>query len=254
MSTIVEKFSYASIIEKSLNRRNVDGRNESREGSNSWTQTVDFKQAYDFGINGWDLGLEQYKLNDATLSNGSTIMSPSLAGCLPHVQNYIMDFPEQMYSLYDEREYDLPTLDIVVQLGYAGRVRGYQAMLFGKSIVNYINTMACDYNIRLTGVFASTQENNHRRFDLVYIKDFDNPLVLNNVAFAFHPSFFRRIWFGIAESRNDLAYGYGHAITSIKTVVKENLDGKSDKIVFFRNLQNLSSYSFTPDDIDYFTE
>lgn len=253
----VSHYNYGSFVKEARDRVMHPNckQNEGRENSHSFTETHSFDEAMSFAINGWDLGLEQYVIEDGTLVNGSTELHPSLSGCIPHVQNYISDFPEQMYALYDTREYNLPTLDIVVNLTYHGGMGGDEALEFGKSLVGYVNAMASKYNIRLTGIFAQDcYESNLDAYYIITLKDFDTPLVLNNIAFAFHPSFFRRLWFSVFEGKEYWQYGYGRPISNIKKVAKENLTGsEADKTVFFKSLQDLSRFSFDPDDISRVT-
>lgn len=247
-------FTYREFVDRAMNReRHSSNKDSSRTGSKNFTQSESFDEAVDFAINGWDLGLEKYKIEEGIMSSGSTHMNPSLAGCLPHVQNYIMGFPQQMYDLYDEREYNLPTLDLVVSLGYAGRVRGSDALKFSKSVVTYINKMSSSHNIRLTGIF-STKQSNTNYDTIVKLKDFDEAMVVNNIAFAFHPSFFRRLWFSIAESYSFLSSGYGTSRKNYKDVVCKAIDtSNTDKVVFTRDLGELDNFSWSVEDIDSVT-
>lgn len=256
MGLDIETYSYRGLIDYSQTREVASHKmNSARNGTQSFTQTESFEEAIDFAVNGWDLGLEQYKIQDGILTNGTTHLNPSLSGCMPHVQNYIMGFPQQMYDLYDEREYNLPTLDIIVPLSYAGIVEGSDALIFSKSLVAYINKKASTRNIRLTGVFASKQGKTDS-FQFITLKDFDEAMVINNLAFAFHPSFFRRIWFSVMESKDYLNWGYGKSILGKEylNIVKENIDStKSDEVIYFKSLQDLNTFSWEEKDLENFT-
>ena len=248
----VEHYTYREFVDYAQTRikhKNCNG-NDSRDLSTSFCQTESFEQAIDFAVKGWDLGLEQYKIEDGVLSSGTTHLNPSLAGCMPHVQNYIMGFPEQMYDLYDEREYNLPTLDLIIPLNYSAGLSSKDTLKFGKSLVNYINTMASTRNIRLTGIFCS-KFHDEPSIKIVKLKDFDSSLVLNNIAFAFHPSFFRRLQFSIVEGKSYWQSGYGQSITNYKKYVENELDGgKADETRYFKSLMNVSRFDFEPSEID----
>ena len=167
-----------------------------------------------------------------------------------------MDFPEQMYNLYDNREYNLPTLDIVVNLTYPSSIKGKDALAFGKSIVGFINAKAATRNIRLTGVFASRHGNDIKEYQIITLKDFDSALVINNIAFAFHPSFFRRLWFSTLEGKEYWSWGYGRVINNYKEVLQKELTGtKSDEVIFFKTLGDISSsrYSWKEEDLEHIT-
>jgi hypothetical protein len=244
---LIEQYTYASIIAESQNRvkhENCCG-DSSRKNKKSFSQTDNFEEAISFAVNGWDLGLEQYKIEDGMLVGGTTELCPSLSGSIPHIQNHIMGFPQEMYYLADSREYNLPTLDIVVNLAYNGGVRGENALEFGKSLVDFINKKASTRNIRVTGVFASRQSKNIDAYHLVTLKDFDSALVINNIAFAFHPSFFRRLWFSIIEGKYYWSSGYGSTINNYYDAISDKINTKnSDELLIFKTLNDIDSCNF----------
>ena len=249
---VIEQYSYASLVSEAMTRErhpNCSSKS-SRSGDFSFSQTKSIEEAEEFAIRGWDLGLKEYVIEDGLLVSGSTELHASLAGSLPHVQNHIMGFPQEMYQLYDTREYNLPTLDIVVNLAYSASQYSKDALNFGKSLVSYINAMASKRNIRLTGVFASKQ-NNVDAYQFITLKDFDSALVINNIAFAFHPSFFRRLWFSILEGKEYFSWGYGSPIWKYKDVVEKELKGsKSDETIYFKILNDISKYDWGVEDLD----
>jgi len=251
MKTVVDVYTYREFVEYSKNREiHSNNGQSSRKGSKGFTQTESFEEAVSFAENGWDLGLEEYKIEQGVLSSGTTHLNPSLAGCMPHVQNHIMGFPQQMYDLYDEREYNLPTLDLIVPLAYSGGTNSKDALKFSVSIVKYINKMSSTHNIRLTGIF-NTKQNNTDYHVIIKLKDFDERMVLNNVAFAFHPSFFRRLWFSVAESKSFLSSGYGRVQGNYDNVIREEIKTESsDKVLFFKCLKDLDKYSFKPEQVE----
>jgi len=252
MKTIINNYTYASLVEEGLKREKHENcwQTSSKEGTSEFTATESYEEAHDFAVHGWDLGLKKYEVEDGVLVGGSTLLSPSVAGCLPHVQNYIMGYPQDMFQLTDNREYNLPTLDIVVNLAYSAWVDSKDSLAFGKSLVSYINEMASTRNIRLTGVFASKQNNGLPVYDFITLKDFDSALVLNNIAFAFHPSFFRRIWFSVLEGKEYWSSGYGRTISDYDKVARERLEGnKSDEVVVFKILNNINKYDWDAKDL-----
>jgi len=257
MGLEIGRYTYASLVDEGMNRKKHSNCRVEYSITNTpdFAQTKSLEEAHDFAINGWDLGLKEFKVEDGVLESGATEMQPSLAGVIPHIQNHIMGFPEEMYQLYDMREYNLPTLDIVVNLAYLGWVDGSDALRFSKCLVGYINAMASTRNIRLTGVFATTQSGSREVYDFVTLKDLDSTLVINNVAFAFHPSFFRRFWFGVVEGREYWNSGYGGTIDNyVKIAKKELAGGESDETLFFKSLSsNGGVYDWDIEDIPRIT-
>jgi hypothetical protein len=259
MSVDTEVFSYREFIDFCKNRKqHTKARNEeSRTGSNDFTQTKDYQEALDLATTGWNLGLEKFVIEDGVLEGGVTSLEPSLAGCMPHIQNYISGFPQQMYALHDEREYNLPTLHLVVNLAYAAFVDSSDALDFGSSIVTYINTMACTRNIKLTGIFC-TSVNGTTSNQVITLKDFDENLVLNNVAFAFHPSFFRRFWFSFLESKSYWSSSYGRVHSEYQSITQDLIKASgSDETKYFRSLTEVGNdsqnFSFEPEKVNEYT-
>tara|TARA_R110002167_G_scaffold234388_1_gene439631 strand:- start:9741 stop:10529 length:789 start_codon:yes stop_codon:yes gene_type:complete len=255
----IQEFGYREFIDFCKNRvkHSNCSADESRTGGKSFTQTNNYEEAEKLAITGWDLGLDKFVIEDGVLEGGVTSLEPSLAGCMPHVQNFISGFPQQMYALHDEREYNLPTLHIVVNLAYACRVNSKDALDFGASIVKYINTMACTKNIKLSGLFC-TKVNGYESTQSITLKDYDENLVLNNVAFAFHPSFFRRFWFAFLESKSYWTSTYGQVHPNYKYISKtifKNTD--SDTNIFFKSLSDISNdtteFSFDTSTIEEYT-
>jgi len=250
---VIEQYTYASLVSEAKNRKKHSNcsSDAAREGSYDFTQTESFEESVEFAVNGWDLGLEQYKIQEGILVGGSTEIHASLAGSMPHIQNHIMGFPQQMYQLFDNREYNLPTLDIIVNLAYSAYIKGEDALDFGKSLVAYINKKASTNNIRITGIFCSNQSKNVEAYQMITLKDFDSALVLNNIAFAFHPSFFRRIWFSVLEGKSYWRAGYGSTVEDYKSVALENLQGsKSDEVIAFKTLNDINDFKWDESIID----
>ena len=249
----IEYYSYSEFVDYAENRKkhpNCGSENSRGRDRFDFTQIKNFKTALSYAREGWDLGLEQFKIEDGVFANGSTEINASLSGCIPHVQNFIMGFPEQMYQLVDKREYNLPTLDLVVPLNYASWVNSEDALNFGKSVVAFINKMASSYNIRLKGIFC-LQFGGKTKVQVVTLKDFDESLVLNNIAYAFHPSFFRTIWFSVIEGKSYWSWGYGSNNKEYKKHIEGILDGvKADKTIYFKSLMENKKYIFTPEEIE----
>jgi hypothetical protein len=79
-------------------------------------------------------------------------------------------------------------------------------------------------------------------------------MVVNNIAFAFHPSFFRRLWFSIAESKSYLSSGYGHSRKDYISSISKAIDtSKSDKVIYTKDLADIDSFTWSPEDIDNVT-
>ena len=221
----IQEFGYREFIDFCKNRvkHSNCSADESRTGGKSFTQTNNYEEAEKLAITGWDLGLDKFVIEDGVLEGGVTSLEPS----------------------------------IVVNLAYACRVNSKDALDFGASIVKYINTMACTKNIKLSGLFC-TKVNGYESTQSITLKDYDENLVLNNVAFAFHPSFFRRFWFAFLESKSYWTSTYGQVHPNYKYISKtifKNTD--SDTNIFFKSLSDISNdtteFSFDTSTIEEYT-
>ena len=66
MDTIIEKYTYAGLIDYAENRKKHKNckEDDSRSGRYDFCQSDSFEEAVKWGREGWDLGLEEYKIED----------------------------------------------------------------------------------------------------------------------------------------------------------------------------------------------
>ena len=91
--------------------------------------------------------------------------------------------------------------------------------------------------------FFDLQFGDTRSIVEVLIKDFDERFVINNIAFSFHPSFFRRIWFSVIEAEKFIYGGYGSQ-TSEKDIHTRLLKDTSESMMILPRLDDLSTGEF----------
>lgn len=185
------------------------GFNSAQNSPRDWTGTANLEEAYKLAIEGYDSGIKQLELDESCLIGAGTEFNPSVAGAVVNIGAYLQGLPENMYELSEEREYNLEPVTVYVNLVYCGGVSLKQAMEYCQSTIKIINELQAKHNVRIVGVLDVNQANNVRSVTNVIIKDFDERMVLNNIAFAFHPSFFRRLWFRCLETKSFIDDGYG---------------------------------------------
>ena len=79
MKRAVDTFSYREFVDQAVNRKLHDNNSQSsRSGSEDFTQSKSFDESVKWATEGWDLGLEQYKIEDGVLTSGTTHLNPSL--------------------------------------------------------------------------------------------------------------------------------------------------------------------------------
>ena len=184
---------------------------------------------------------EQLKLQDGILADAGTIFEPDVYGAVVNIGSYIQGLPDNMYNLREEREYALPTKTIYANLGYNAGNSGKKAMNFCKNIISKVNKYQASHNVKLIGVFYTKQNGTMFMIEVI-IKDFDERFVINNVAFAFHPSFFRRLFFSHLEAEKFIdTYGYGQSQQGDKVADKiKTFHKKTEEAILLPSLNSLS--------------
>lgn len=212
------EFTYGEFVSYAQTRKQSKTcKNRSQESSrktypasdrNPWAGTHTFEEAIDLATNGWNSGLKQLALEDGTLAEAGIEMNPSVCGSFVNMPNYLLGMPDSMYEMNQTVDYNLEELTIVCRLDYNANNDGARAMKFAKSTAKIVNKYQSKYAVKLVGMFCS-DEGATKLITKVNIKDTNDRFVLNNVAFSFHPAFFRRLWFSFAESLEFVTYGYG---------------------------------------------
>lgn len=229
------RFGYSEFVDFAENRKRSDrsmrtSQNSSRSVTNKenpWAGTNTFEEALNLARHGWDAGLLQLPLESGTLENTGIEIENAISGAMVNIGNYLMGQPDCMINFKETREFNLEELTIYVRLDYNCGTNYEQAMNFCYSISEIVNVFQSKYNVRIIGRFDTKEDGINSIVDVV-IKDFDQRFTMNNIAFSFHPAFFRRIWFSYIESEEFIAGGYGMTSSSDKInndLKKEGVNG-----------------------------
>lgn len=227
-----ERFTYRSFVQSTKDRDRVKTKgneiySDSETNSYSFTKTESLSEAYDLAKNGWDSGIRELDISMDLQVKGTTNVSHSITGGSVDVGRYLSGRPDCMMSFEDLVERDKPRLRIVVPLSYNSGVESETALEYAKKVLNVYQKARQKFNIALVGVFGvKYNEYNTNQITEIEIKSYEQDVVLNNLAFAFHPSFFRRIWFRFAETKDYNTPGYGKAMSNseIKNQCKGTID------------------------------
>lgn len=210
---ITLSFTYSQFVDFAQNRKQHDTVSyiESRETNsdkNPWSGTNNIDQAFEMARGGWDTGIKQMELDGGVLADSGTTFTPNVVGSVVNMQNYLQGLPDNMYEMKIEREYNLPLLTLYIPLSYSAYNGIDDALAFAKNITKIVNEKQSTHNVKLVGFFYTVHDSKDMMTE-VLIKDHDERFVLNNVAYAFHPSFFRRLWFSHLEAQpfHDSSYG-----------------------------------------------
>lgn len=242
-NVVEHEFTYTEFIDLCANS---SAPKRSSHASGRWSGTETFEQAIQFADTGWDAGIEQLKINDGTLIGSGCNFNENLHGSVVNVGAYLQGLPNSMWELSEEREYNLEPLTIYIPLSMLANNSVDKANEFCQTNIDYINRMQSSYNVRIIGVFESTYQS-IIGVENIIIKDYDERFVINNIAFAFHPSFFRRIQFRFCEIMGR-GYGGSHGTQEISQRIKQT-NQTGDKCVMIPSLNSLSVGAFTDDQI-----
>ncbi|MDV3750613.1 hypothetical protein CMU19_04300 [Elizabethkingia anophelis] len=212
-------FSYSEFVDYALSTDRVIGADDriserSRTNDFNFTGTESIEDAINYARHGWDSGIKELELEKDLIIDGQFECYNSIVGSSVDVGAFLSGDPECMIQFVDKIERDRPELTIYTMLTYSGFKSQVDALKYAKRILNIIVNADREYSVRLVGVFASRQEKNNDSLVFVTIKNNYQNLVLNNLAFAFHPSFFRRLWFRFAETKEYRGCGYGRPYES----------------------------------------
>jgi hypothetical protein len=236
----LEFIEYAKNQPKSEKAKNANS-NDSRKGDFDFTATKSFEEAVELAEYGWDAGIKQLGLSDGVLVSGNGMeVNENVCGSLVNIGNYVQGLPNNMYEFTEVREYNLEPLTIYIPLTYSARNSSEKALKYTKALIEKINEYQTTNAVKLIGFFDSDQSNGWRYISEVLIKDIDERFVINNVAFAFHPSFFRRLYFAHIETFENLdTSGYGRPLK--REISLSYIKSKDNEFVLLPNLNDLDS-------------
>lgn len=175
---------------------------------NPWTGTQTWEEAVKYAKHGWDAGLQDlkdYVETDSTLIN----VEHSLVGHAVDVGRFLTGVPDTMVSFYDDSYRNKAPITVYTQLTYNAGITGEKAMRYCGKILDTIAILNRTFNVRLVGAFPTKHGKTGRDVVMINIKNTDERFVMNNLAFSYNPSFFRRFWFKWLETTNFWEYGYG---------------------------------------------
>lgn len=209
-------FGYTEFVDMCMNipkyKENGDSSQKAYPESdeNCWSGTNTYEQAVEYAKHGWDAGLESikdYVETDAKMIN----VEHALVGHAVDVGRFLTGVPDTMISFYDDAYRNKAPLTVYVKLTYLADIEGEQAMEYCAKILETISILNRTFNVKLVGVFTTRHDKVGTDILCINIKETDEAFVLNSLAFAFNPAFFRRFWFKWLEGTNFWESGYGRS-------------------------------------------
>lgn len=221
----VDYFSYLDFLDYiSTTDRHSKNYNSSESNDYDFTGSESYKEAYDNSLYGWDSGLEKLKENwDLYGVIGTNNIGFDVVGSFPDIPRYLSGVPDNMVKFEDKIPRDRKKYCLLVNFGYNCSYSSEDGLDLCKKILYTINNLNVDYDVKVIGYCPSHRlRKGMENLTLISIKEYEERLVLNSIAYSFHPSFFRRLWFKYLETKEYICDGYGTPVDNDgdKAVVK----------------------------------
>lgn len=215
------------------------------EKTKEWGGVESLQEGIDLCRAGWDSGIEQMALEDSFTAQKYIKRVPSMAGGSVNIGRYVSSAPDCMNTFSSNIKYARPRVTIVVPLVYGAFVSEEKAMDYSLDILKLVNSYQTHNDVRLIGVLSSSHDTDviegvAEDFIEVVIKDFGERFVLNSVACAFHPCFFRRLYFKYLETTKYVNYGYGSGVKSSRweNFIKAIYKNSGHKVIATQSLND----------------
>ncbi|WP_331300328.1 DUF7192 family protein [Methylobacterium oryzae] len=175
-------------------------------------------EAYSLAETGWPEGLERMKdrVNVLRASGRSRVRIRDVAGDLPDVGAFLAGAPESMTRRVVAESTRRPVLDMIVNCQFQGSVPAESIMNFGAAIALVIDAMenvGVSVALSICSFTLNTGHGNGVFGAVIGMKQAGEPLELDRLVFyTAHPSFQRRLMFGVFERQVEAArfnWGYG---------------------------------------------
>ena len=211
----------------------------------SFTGGWSYDEALKRSVKGWDVGIKTLAIKNDLYSGVGTNIRPSYRGNRVNVGAFLRGEPRNMYKRQGVATFNRKRITVFVPMSYAGFVEAQDAIKIAKKYLKKINDLQVNYDVKVIGVYVSTSHKDKKKLNLnIVLKDYTSRLVINNLAVAFHPAFFRRLIFKWKETFSFCAKDHGSTggddlITKIGLGL---LNTKHDNFVFFHQINTLVTY------------
>jgi len=186
-----------------------------KQSMSDWYQTTSLKHAVDLAIKGWPEGAKHIADKLDSIPATHEVLpdwNMDVAGVICNVPAYIAGEPECMWHMSDCKR-DERRLSIVVSGVYSGMISAGAAQKYATAIAAVIRSLEAEgINPAVYMINSTTRRGNGGTGAYsISVREFGEPLDIARIAFAFHPSFLRRIQFAWQEMTSEaieLGMGY----------------------------------------------
>lgn len=233
-----------------------NNRNSAEDNPSSFCETESLEAARDMALTGWQAGINQLEINTELRTGLGFDPVYDVTGEFIDVGAYMEGTPECFISFQSKDNFNMPRLIIYATLTYSCGVSSAKGIEYAKKLINLVNSAQSNFDVKVIGVFPTDTGKQERgsalTVDQVILKDFAETLVLNNLAAAFHPSYFRRLWFRFQENAGDsFSYGYGRTMAEDKIIkyIESKSELYKDPYIIAPSLMHLGARQITADNV-----
>ena len=210
--------SWHDYTSKVANTHRLAGANDnSSTQSERFTGTSSMSEALRLARDGWQQGANEIAQTLDKLPAAIEVLPDwqlDVAGSICNVPGFIAGEPECMWAMSSYRRTE-SRMVLAVPGGYPGHIPADSAMNYAKAIAAIVRGLeASGINPAVYSIDTNSAHGTQFIWGVV-VRDFGEPLDLAKIAFAYHPSFLRRIVFGwmerTAATIRATHASYGHA-------------------------------------------
>jgi len=234
---IQNDFTYNEFVNYVSVTPRIEGNGKASEGCGSgFSGTESFEEALKFANEGWDEGIKKIKKLQNLASKGQAVEQVevmNVCGAYVDVATYLSGVPDCFvdYETVEATKFIKLYFDMTAN----GNVELEQFLSYSNAIVSIIDKLESEgYRVELnTYTAVSLYDKNTNVLTTIRVKNYSESVNINTIAFAFHPSFLRRLWFKWQETTKVWQSTYGKALKTL-----EGFDIPSDAVVMPRLMEN----------------
>lgn len=198
--------SYTKFIEDAINgkrnpkyyKKNGDKSFYSDNSTKTWRGGTN-DEAKELAIKGWNTGIESLAPEYTAFRNFGNTPRPSFAGSKINIPAIIGNDPRVYYKLKSKVN-AMKRLVVWIPLGFSGNNESEDVLSYGKKALEYIAELNKNNDVSVNAYYfvRVSSEDTYYNYSCK-LKEFGQNMVINNFAYALHPSFTRVMGFRLQE-------------------------------------------------------
>ncbi len=157
------------------------------------------EEAEQLALKGWDTGIKSLAPEYTAYRNFGNTPRASFAGSKINIPAIIGNDPRVYYKLRNKVN-AMERLVVWIPLGFSGMNNSKRVLKYGKKSLEYIAELNQKYDVSVNAYyFVEVQKENSYYNYSCKLKEFGQNMVINNFAYALHPSFTRVMGFRMQE-------------------------------------------------------